>query len=148
MEFFLSSETGLPEDQLQKLCQIQKGLQEKLKIAFGNKSYGDAIKGSIGIIPVIMTNHDRIIMEFKERKLYSKKRKDADYRLAIDYDEFIKANDKEKERLLLENIIHAIRDLKRKIRKGFDGDKLESDILQLFKLEPKDIRERVEKEAP
>lgn len=121
--------------------------EKKLNDCLGGKDYGDAVS-LLFLAPIILTNHFRILFDFKERKLYRKKDKSTDYRLAIDYDEFVNADDGGKRLLLVENIIHAIRDVKRKIKKGFDGERLESDILSLFNMKPEDIREKDNRKAP
>ena len=54
--------------------------------------------------------------------------------MKIDYQEFKEANEEGKRKLILQNIIDSIRILKSKVKKGFDGDKLETDIMKLFNM--------------
>ncbi|MDO8572377.1 MAG: Imm44 family immunity protein [bacterium] len=146
MKFFITGEVS-HDAHPEKFSLISKEIEKKINILMAENDYGDAVE-SLDIIPTIFSFQFQVSLSYKERKLYRKKDKSTDYRLAIDYNEFINADDEGKRRLLIENILHAIRDLKRKIKKGFDGDKLEADILSLFNLGAEDIRERNEQKAP
>ena len=56
--------------------------------------------------------------------------------MKINHDTFLHADEEKKRRLLLKNIIDAIRYLKEKIKKEhFDADRLERDILNLFNID-------------
>ncbi len=142
MRLFTSGELWFfTEDKKEQHRRIRIILDKEINSLFQRCNYGDALE-YLGIIPTIITGHQTLATGLTERKLYSPKKKSADYRLFIDYEEFAKADDKEVKRLLIENMIHAIRDLDRKIKKGFDGKRLEQDILDLFDLKPEDIREK------
>ena len=138
MKFYISGEIDHTVGNSYRVTgnEVEKKLNEFLE----KKIYGDALT-EIFLAPTIFSFEAYVGLPYKERKIYRKIDKSTDYRLIIDYNEFINSDDKERERLLIENIIHAIRDLKRKIKKGFDGDKLESDILELFNLKKEDIRD-------
>ena len=71
----------------------------------------------------------------KERVKFSKKNKDADIRLRIDYHDFLNGDLQKKKELLLENIIESVRALGLKVKKDFDSAKLERDIIEQFKSE-------------
>ncbi len=94
-------------------------------------NYGDAIN-LISIIPTIFSPKTFEALPYKERKYFSWKNKEADYRLRIDYDKFIKGDDLTKRNLILDNIIQSIRLLNKKVKKGFEGKKLENDIRNEF----------------
>ncbi|MEX0931888.1 MAG: Imm44 family immunity protein [Candidatus Paceibacterota bacterium] len=143
MRFSLSGEISLKDEQYEKFRVISNEIRTRVNEYLTKRHYGDAVN-VLFLAPTIFSFEAYVGLPYKERKIYRKKDKSTDYRLAIDYNEFVNADDKEKERLLIENIIHAIRDLKRKIKKGFDGDKLEADILSLFSLKSESIREREE----
>ena len=66
---------------------------------------------------------------------FSKKNKDADIRMRIDYHDFLNGDLQKKKELLLENIIESVRALGQKVKKDFDSTKLERDIIELFKSE-------------
>ena len=108
--------------------QIKKKLQELLA-----QNYDSNAIEKIAIIPTIMSPKFAGFLT-KERKLFSWKRKTADIRLKIDYQKFIEADDEEKKQLILQNILEAIRIVKAKVKKGFDGDRLEADIKKLFSI--------------
>jgi hypothetical protein len=74
----------------------------KLKILCDKKSYGKEIS-EIAIIPTIFSSKTYDVLQYKERKRYSPKTRAADIRI-----------------------------LKTKVKKGFDGDRLEKDIRRLF----------------
>ena len=74
--------------------------------------------------------------------MFQRKQAGADYRLVIDFETFRAGDDSLRERLLVRNIIEAIRDLSRKAGKRFRGDDLINDILQLFSLESEGLGKR------
>lgn len=132
MKFFFSCEVEAEiSDDFRR---IQKLVNEEIKV-LENKDYGNALK-EIGIIPmcVIRTKEYEDAGFFQERVLYLKKEKDADIRLHINIVEFQKANDNEKKILLVKNVIDSIRRLSLKVRKGFDFERLETDVVDLFRL--------------
>ena len=50
-----------------------------------------------------------------------------------------KSTDKQRKLLLIKNIIDNIRIISERMKKDFDGEKLEDDILKLFTLTYKDL---------
>lgn len=132
MKIFMSAELGIDDKDYNKFSEIQNMIEKKIKELIAGKNYGDAVK-EIGIIPTIMSPKFAGFLA-KERKLFSWKTKTADIRLKIDYKKFKKADEEGKQKLIIKNIIDSIRILKTKVKKGFDGDKLEADILKLFNI--------------
>ncbi len=109
-------------------------IEKQIKSLMNINDYGDAVS-EIAIIPTIFSAEFLTALPYKERKRFSPKTKVGEFRLRIDYDKFVKANEDSKRRLIVQNIIDSIRILKTKVKKGFDGDKLEKDIRELFKIE-------------
>lgn len=73
---------------------------------------------------------------YEERTLYKAKEGSADYRLKIDYDAFVQADEQEKRRLIIENILQCVRLLGEKTKKqktDFDAQRLENDIIEFTK---------------
>ena len=101
-------------------------LERRLNDALGQRSYGPAV-GTFALIPIIQRPEwqDGI----KERRLFQRREAAADYRTQIDFQQFTDGNDRERERLIVANLIAAVRDVSRKAGKGFDGDALVADIL-------------------
>ncbi|QDZ77020.1 Imm44 family immunity protein [Bacillus cereus] len=133
MRFFLSGEIeGNINKEFSKLIlEIGKELEN-----LENDTYGSEVE-EIGIIPIIV----KIIPEyeeagfFKERKLFKKKSKEADFRLRIDYETFLTADYNTKKMLIIKNIIQCIRILGMKAKLDFNAKKLEQDVLRIFHLE-------------
>lgn len=130
MKIFISGEVDskIGDD----FSNIRNDLQvalEKIK----SYDYGDSIK-SIAIIPIII----KVVPEleeagfFQERRLIRKKAKEADYRLRINYDKFIKSDYFGKRNLIISNILQCIREINMRITVGFDDKKLEEDILNIL----------------
>lgn len=69
---------------------------EKINVLMERNDYGGTLE-VLGIIPIITTEQ---LWPVPERKYYSPKRKESDYRLRTDYNAFVNAGDKERERLL------------------------------------------------
>lgn len=134
MKFFISSEEDISVGTL--FMETRKRINEPLNNALINKSYGEALN-EIGIIPIIMPNE--YLTNRKERKLFQKKEKNADYRLYIDCKKFINGSDKDRDLLLINNIFKAIHDLERKAKGKFDGKSLINDILKILNVTPEEV---------
>ncbi len=119
--------------------EILSEIEKRLKVLEVN-DYGNAVQ-NLAIIPIII----KVVPEFesagfhKERKLYKKKTKEADYRLRIDYQSFLNADHEIKKLLVIKNVVDCVRLLGEKIKQGFDAERLESDVLCLFKVAKEEI---------
>ncbi|EMF81681.1 Imm44 family immunity protein [Leptospira sp. P2653] len=133
MRFFISCEIdGRFGDEIPtKFREIRKYVEERLNARLKNKDYGPDVK-SLGIIPIILQQDMQ--KTHKERKLFQRKQRSADYRLYIDFDRFALASADQAIDLLLKNILDSIRHLSTKT-KNFDAGFLEADILQIFEKE-------------
>jgi len=129
MGIFISGETDADIGDTYGKLIIEIG--SKLKILFEKNNYGDKIL-RISIIPTIFSPKTYEVLNYKERKRYSPKTRVAEFRLKIDHQKFKDADEEGKRKLILQNIIDSIRILKTKVKKGFEGDKLEEDIRRLF----------------
>lgn len=100
-----------------------------------DNNYGDSVE-ELSIIPIVVDLSPELEEAgfFKERVKFSRKNKETDIRLRIDYDTFCKADKETQKKLIIKNMIDSIRMLQLKVKKGFDGTALEADILKLFNL--------------
>lgn len=130
MRFFLSGELEgeIAEGFINIISEIGSDL-EKLN----SNNYGSEVE-EIAIIPIVVniTPEYEAAGFFKERKLFKKKSKVADFRLRIDYETFLSADYATRKILIIENIIQSIRLLGEKATSDFNAIKLEQDILQVF----------------
>lgn len=129
MKIFMSGEIEVEFADTER--RISNKVEEKIKNLIKDQDYGSAVT-LLNIIPTIFSPKTLKALTYKERTRYSPKTGETDFRLRIDYSKFLKADDKGKEKLLLKNIIDSVRILNVKIKKGFLGEKLEQDILNLF----------------
>jgi hypothetical protein len=127
MRFFFSGE--LDSEIAEQYRSIRKSIEARLNQSLEGESYGEALE-EIAIIPIILG--PRFATGHKERRLVKLKEKSADYRLFIDFNNFSQGSTKERERLLLENVLNCIEDIDRKIKAGFDGKRLQNDIKEIF----------------
>ena len=74
-----------------------------------------------------------------ERRLFQRKQRDADYRTKVDFAKFLNGSNELRRKLLVKNIVLAVRDLQRKARGNFEGDRLVADILAVCQLSRTDI---------
>ena len=140
MIFFMSSEfDGRFDDFEEPFRIVQNDIEEKIKANLENNDYEKDVE-DFGIIPIIMKFGDEMDGEvwYKERLLFKKKKKEADIRLRIDYDTFVKGDNQTKKLLLIDNIIKSIEALSKKT-KDFKAEELISDILSLFDLKREDL---------
>lgn len=105
-------------------------LESRLNTIGESRDYGPAL-AEIAIIPIIL--RPEFLTGRRERKLWQRKDRSADYRLIIDFEAFRRGDDAHREQLLLENVLAAIADLKRKIGPTFAADQLTANILADFK---------------
>lgn len=112
---------------------VRVRVETRLNALCGDRQYGDAII-KIAIIPMILG--PEFLEGRPERRLWQRKQRAADYRTIIDFDAFLNGGEAERERLLIENILDAIRDLQRKAGASFLGEALISDILAEFGYRP------------
>ncbi|PFJ24001.1 dihydrolipoamide succinyltransferase [Bacillus anthracis] len=130
MRFFLSGE--LEGDIAEEFINIISEIGSELE-GLNSNDYGSEVE-EIAIIPIVA----KITLEyedagfFKERKLFKRKSKEADFRLRIDYETFLSADYATRKILIIRNIIRFIRILGERAKSDFNAIKLEQDILQVF----------------
>lgn len=137
MNFFMSGE--LSGDSSADMIDLIIGIEKQVKTLEKN-NYGDI--NDIAVIPVIVELSGELEAQgfFKERKLVKRKTGEADYRLRINYYKFIEADDTTRKLLIIKNIIDSIRDIGRKV-KGFEAQRFEDDILDLFGIENNNLND-------
>ena len=130
MKFFLSAEiSGRANGLLQPLM---REYEERLN-TLSEKNYGEALQ-HIGIIVRILEEGYLSVDGKNERRYYSRKNKETDMRLMIDYKMFIKPKNDQK-KLYLENIIESVYISARKAKKyspEFKAEELLNDVISLF----------------
>lgn len=142
MRLFLSGE--LNDDVADDVFIISKEIDEKLKFITeenagleDDTTYGDEFKG-IGIIPMILS--DNFGKYYNERRYISRKRKDADIRLRINYKRFKKAKFEKKRLIYIKNIMNSIDVVIEKSKGDFKGEKLKEDILKALDVTPEQLK--------
>ena len=127
IEFSASGE--IDKDIAESYRTLRNSLIATLNNELSQNDYGHVVK-KIFIAPIIVKPNERF--DRQERKLFKKAKGIADYRLKIDFDEWHKGNDSDRESLLVKNLITSIEDIQRKLGKEFNGEKLIKDILVIF----------------
>lgn len=132
MKIFLSGETSFNANEpfRRLLMEMNKKLKSFIEADENDDTYGAEFK-SIGIITMILSDD---LADTPERKLISRKKKEADIRLKIDYYKFVNSNADTQFFLYLKNIIESIKVVNEKKKEDFNGDKLIEDILSVFGL--------------
>ena len=110
---------------------VRARVEARLNTLCEGHDYGDAV-AKIAIIPMILG--PEFLSGGPERRLWKRKEGVAEYRTIIDFESFRLADDAKRERLLVTNTLHAVRDLHRKAGERLHGDDLISDILREFGL--------------
>lgn len=136
MKLFIGGEMGPWPEELSKeierqILVIHHSTEKPLEEFLAKKDYGPGLK-DLGIIPIIFRPDVRL---YNERTLYRVKKGDADYRLKIDYDKFVHADEKGKRALIIKNILQAIRMIGERAKKNkveFDSEKMERDIREFL----------------
>ncbi|KAA0786723.1 dihydrolipoamide succinyltransferase [Bacillus wiedmannii] len=130
MRFFLSGE--LEGDIAEEFINIISEIGSELE-GLNSNNYGSEVE-EIAIIPIVakITPEYEDAGFFKERKLFKRKSKEADFRLRIDYETFLSADYATRKILIIRNVIRSIRILGERAKSDFNAIKLEQDILQVF----------------
>lgn len=129
MEIFLGAESEGPATS--KWFILQKEFTPLLKPLKSN-NYGDALT-NIGIISILLRDQYFEGGGYKERRYYSKKNKEADIRIKMDYHKFLRANSEAARKMYIEHILESISIAGKKAGKGFDLDRLLFDVQNLLK---------------
>lgn len=129
MEIFLGAEIEGPATS--KWFDLQKEFSELLG-ELKDESYGDSLT-SIGIISIFMHPEYFEGEGYKERRYYSRKNKEADIRLRINYTDFVNANKEIRKGIYISHILEAITIAGNKAGDGFDLNRLLFDVQRLLK---------------
>lgn len=110
--------------------ELQKEIQPLLD-RLENVSYGEELT-SIGVISTILKKETWERGWEKEKKYYSKKRKEADIRLRIDYNKFVRAKKEERRKIYIEHILESVRVAGEKAKGNFNVEGLITDIKNIL----------------
>lgn len=133
----MSCEIGFLSDEVSRsFLSNLLDIERQIKSCLERHDYGPSIS-HLGIIPTMypQSMHDDLAAAgrpVKERKLL--RNGDVDYRLFIDHADFLAGSEQKRRLLILDNVIRVIQDLKRRVKKDFDGEALERDIRLEFGL--------------
>ena len=86
---------------------------------------------SIGITPIIAPLEELEKGKWGEIKMVSKKYKYADISLQIDYVKYSLADISNKKKLILDNIISSLYEIKKRMGNDFNFDKIKEDIIAI-----------------
>lgn len=95
---------------------------------------------SIGIIPTCFEEDVWNSLGWKEEIKISRKRKEADIRLKMDYELFANESEENKNIIFIATIIKSINVLQGHSKGDFKGDELVRDIISSFEWSPKQVR--------
>lgn len=119
------------EEKLQFVCKENVGLEK-------DTTYGTEFE-DIGIISIIVPQ-DIKDWGLKERRLIKRKAKEADIRLYIDYERFIKETPENQRLMYIKNILDSIDVVIERSKGDFKGEKLKQDILDALEVTMEDIQ--------
>jgi hypothetical protein len=128
MRIFMSGE--IDRSVGEKFIALSNDIEAKLRV-LNDRNYGNEVT-NIGIIPIVVTQKLLDNGFFKERRLFQRKDKGADYRLRINIDKFLNGDESTRRLLIIKNIVCSVRDLARKAKKDFDAKSFERDILDVL----------------
>lgn len=137
MKLFISIESEKTAES--GLSDIMKEIRNKLSFLFEDTDIYGTEFDSIAIIPTCVSDDIWQISGWKERKLISRNKKEADIRLKMDFRRFNKADAEEKYILFADIIVKSVLVVKEKSKSDFKGDKLIADIIKALNLSKEDI---------
>ena len=92
-------------------------------------NYGKEFR-SIAIIPTCVSNVFWKALGWKERRFIWRKKREADIRLRINYERFIKESTENKRLMVVDIIVKSIKVVQEKSKEDFRGNELIGDILE------------------
>ena len=128
MKMFLGAETAAPAGDL--WFQLRAQIWPELK-ALQNRNYGPDIE-TIGIISIILPREYYDEGCYKERRLIRRKTKEADIRLRIDFEAFVRAKPEERFGIYADHLLNAFRVLEGRVSSSFDLPRLLSDVSEIL----------------
>lgn len=133
MELFMTIETQVGAEALSTILRdITKQLAFITDQEAGLENvdnYGTEFR-SIAVIPTCLDDNFWEISGWKERKLIWRKKKEADIRLRMDYDRFVRETPENQRLLFIDILVKSIRVVQEKSKGDFRGNELIFDILK------------------
>lgn len=133
MKFYISAEVYKTVDR--QLLSAQNPIEQKMKSSFKDKNYGKGVEywGYISIVNPPKFYDAGFLIEIKK---YSKKKKEVEFRLRIDYDRMLKADEKEAFRLVCNSILRSVDIAENELKiNDFDFQSFRTDLQTLFRKE-------------
>lgn len=116
--------------------EILKEVTESIKSINDNSLVSESKYGnefvSIGIIPSCMDEKMWTALGWKERKLIKRKKREADIRIKMDYDCFIRESPSNKRLIFIKTIVESLKIVQENSKSDFKGEELINDILFLL----------------
>lgn len=133
MELFMTIETQVGAEALSAILRdITKQLAFITDQEAGLENvdnYGTEFR-SIAVIPTCLDDNFWEISGWKERKLIWRKKREADIRLRMDYDRFVRETPENQRLLFIDILVKSIRVVQEKSKGDFRGNELIFDILK------------------
>ena len=130
-------EIGLA-DILKDTVQKLNFLIDKSNASVNAQRYGEEFQ-LISIIPSCVDDEFWEALGWKERTYISRKKREADIRLRMDYKRFVNETDSNKKLLFYGVIVKSIRSVEERSKSDFLGENLIRDVLLLLNVSAQDV---------
>lgn len=127
MKLFISIEAEKATES--GIADILNKTRNKLSFLFEDTDIYGTEFDSVSIIPTCVSEEIWKTLGWKERKFISRKKKEADIRLKMNYDRFVSETYENKYSLFKNVLIESVREINVKSKGDFNGEKLINDIL-------------------
>lgn len=104
---------------------VRKTVEEAVTQSIEDKSYGQGLKLWAYLAIILEPNTDRY---YPEVKRYSKRKKEVEFRLKIDHQQFLQGDRQTHLRLLSESVLRCLELMRDMHIKGLDLDRLTADV--------------------
>ena len=94
---------------------------------------------SISIIPSCMDEIYWTSLGWKERKIINRKKREAEIRIKMDYNRFIRATKSDKRLIFIKTIVESLNIVQEKSKSDFNGEELINDILRLLNVSKNEL---------
>ena len=113
------------DDNVYKLCRF---LEKNIDV----KNY-TSLLDTIGITPIIVPTSEICDEKWQERKHISLTYRMASISLRVNYSEYVSVDQDVKVQLVIDNILSSLLVIKKRLKCGFDYERMKKDILTLVK---------------
>jgi hypothetical protein len=129
MRYWSTSETD--KDVCMACSSARKAIERLIIRLLSKNDYGNGVN-EIAYIATILSADTRIVLDYPERRRFTKKDKAFEFRLALDHVTFLQADKATRQKMMCLSVLDALQWATGRKIKDFDGLRLHADVERAF----------------